>query len=273
MLYDLHSHTTCSDGSLTPQELVARASEQGVDVLAITDHDTVEAFRNLPPQSAAIRLIRGIEFSTQWQSTGIHVLGLDIDLASASIRAGVGFQTRARRERAARIGENLEKQGVPGALAGAEALAGGGYIGRPHFAQFLVDAGKARSLEDAFRKYVGDGKVGDVRQHWADLPQIVEWIRGANGVAVLAHPLKYKLTRTKLKRLLADFIAAGGEGLEVISGQQQPQQTAGMALLCRQMGLLASCGSDFHTPGPRWGELGVFAPLPAAVTPVWERFS
>ena len=102
MLYDLHSHTTCSDGSLTPQELVARASEQGVDVLAITDHDTVEAFRNLPPQSAAIRLIRGIEFSTQWQSTGIHVLGLDIDLASASIRAGVGFQTRARRERAAR---------------------------------------------------------------------------------------------------------------------------------------------------------------------------
>ena len=128
-------------------------------------------------------------------------------------------------------------------------------------------------MDDAFRKYVGDGKPGDVRQHWADLPQVVQWIRDAGGVAVLAHPLKYKLTRTKLKRLLAAFIQAGAQGMEVVSGQQNPQQTAGMAQACKQMNLLASCGSDFHQPDTHWGELGRFPALPPNVIPVWERFT
>ena len=119
---------------------------------------------------------------------------------------------------------------------------------------------------------MGDGKVGDVKQHWAELPQIIQWIRGAGGIAVLAHPLKYKLTRTKLKKLIEDFIKAGGQGIEVVSGQQQAQQTADLAQLCEQNKLLASCGSDFHMPGRPWAELGLFASLPANVTPVWERF-
>ena len=272
MLFDLHSHTRCSDGSLEPRELIARASEQGVDVLAITDHDTLDAYSGLSLKRDRIELIPGIEFSTQWESTGIHVLGLNIDPGSDAMQAGVRFQTEARRVRAHRIGEILEKKGIPDAFAGAEALAQGGYIGRPHFARYLVDCGRARTIEDAFRKYVGDGKPGDVRQHWADLPQVVQWIRDAGGVAVLAHPLKYKLTRTRLKRLLATFIKAGGEGMEVVSGKQNPQQTAGMGQLCEQMNLLASCGSDFHQPDTHWGELGRFPALPRNVTPVWEQF-
>ena len=272
MIFDLHSHTSFSDGALQPSELMARAMERQVTTLAITDHDTVDAYRHLPQDHGGIELVAGIEFSTQWQSTGIHVLGLNIDPGSAAIQAGVRFQTNARMQRARKIAEKLEKRGIENALAGAAELASGSYIGRPHFAQHVINVGKARDMHAAFKNYLGDGKAGDVRQHWAELAQIIEWIRDANGIAVLAHPLKCKLTRTRLKRLLADFIELGGEGMEVVSGQQTPQHTSGMVQVCVELGLLASCGSDFHGPGKRWAELGSFAPLPPRVTPVWERF-
>ena len=186
--------------------------------------------------------------------------------------AGVRFQTDARMQRARQISENLEKKGIDDAFAGAKKLANGSYIGRPHFAQHVINIGKARDMQAAFKQYLGDGKVGDVRQHWADLARIIEWIRDANGIAVLAHPLKYKLTRTKLKRFLADFIELGGEGMEVISGQQTVQQTSGMAQVCVELNLLASCGSDFHMPGKHWAELGAFSSLSPRLTPVWDRF-
>jgi len=276
MIFDLHCHTLLSDGALAPAELVARAAAMGVDVLAITDHDTLDAWPEARRATAslpgAIRLVPGIEFSTRWETIGIHVLGLNVDPASDAMEASVRYQTEARLERARRIGERLAKQGIAGAFDGAAALSAGGYIGRPQFARHLVAIGKAGSVEDAFRRYVGDSLVGDIRQHWANLPQVIEWIRAAGGVAVLAHPLKYKLTRSKLKRLLADFMRAGGEGLEVISGQQQLQQTASLAKLCEQLGLLASCGSDFHEPGNPWSELGRFRALPDYLAPVWERF-
>jgi predicted metal-dependent phosphoesterase TrpH len=273
VIIDLHSHSNCSDGALAPQELLARAVEQGVEALAITDHDTVDAFSQLKPGHGSLQLFAGVEFSTQWENTGIHVLGLNIDPGSAAIQAGVRYQTEARRERAQRIGEVLEKKGVPDAFTGAAALAQGDYIGRPHFARYVVNMGRARSIEDAFRKFMGDGKAGDIRQHWADLPQVVQWIRDAGGIAVLAHPLKYKLTRTKLKRLLTAFMQEGGQGMEVVSGQQNPQLTASMGQLCQQLKLLASCGSDFHQPGIHWAELGRFPALPRNVTPVWEKFA
>lgn len=272
MIFDLHSHTAFSDGVLSPRELVLRATENGVDVLAITDHDTVDAFQDLPPACEKITLVPGIEFSTQWESAGVHVLGLNIDPASDAISAGTRFQTDARAERAQRIGENLEKQGIEGAFAGASALSAGSYIGRPHFAQHLVNTGQSKSMQAAFKQYLGMGKAGDVRQHWAGLAQVIEWIRDANGIAVLAHPLKYKMTRTRLKRLLDRFIQAGGQGMEVVSGKQLPYQTAAMAQLCAEKNLLASCGSDFHMPDKVWAELGKFAPMPRSVTPVWDRF-
>jgi predicted metal-dependent phosphoesterase TrpH len=272
MIFDLHSHTTLSDGLLTPQELIVRAVEKQVDVLAITDHDTTDAYQELPGGHDQIKLIPGIEFSTQWENKGIHILGLNIDLGCDAIKTGVRFQTDARRERAVQIGERLKTKGIEDAFAGASKLSTSGYIGRPHFARHLINIGKAKSMQAAFKNYMGDGKVGDVRQHWAELNQIIQWIRDANGIAVLAHPLKYKLTRTKLKRLLGSFIEAGGQGMEVVSGLQQPQQTKSMADLCEQMNLLASCGSDFHGPDKCWAELGAFAPLPDCVTPVWDQF-
>ncbi len=272
MLFDLHSHTSFSDGTLSPRELVSRALEKGVDVLAITDHDTINAYQDLPDSYDNIEIVPGTEFSTHWQNNGVHVLGLNIDLQGDAIIAGTKYQTRARLDRARQIGEKLEKQGIENAFNGAREIANGAYIGRPHFAQHLINIGRVNSMQAAFKKYLGAGKAGDVKQHWADLPQIIKWIRDANGIAVLAHPLKYKLTNSKLKRLLDDFQQAGGEGVEVVSGQQLPHQTQYMARLCEQKNLLASCGSDFHMPGKHWAELGVFASLPANVTPVWDRF-
>ncbi len=181
-------------------------------------------------------------------------------------------RAHARLERAAQIADNLGRRGLHDCLAGATALAGEGAVGRPHFAQYLVDAGHVPSAEVAFKKYLGDGKAGDVRQHWAGLSEIIGWIRESGGIAVLAHPLKYRLTRSKLKRLLKDFIAAGGQGLEVVSGHQTEQQTRDMGRLCREMKLLASRGSDFHAPGAPWSELGRASALPDGVIPVWERF-
>lgn len=272
MIFDLHSHTLFSDGVLSPSELIQRAVENGVDTLAITDHDTVDAYRELSLSGERINLIAGIEFSTQWESTGIHVLGLNVDPHSDAILTGVRYQTDARLERAQRIARNLEKKGIKDSFNGASALSAGHYIGRPHFAQYLVNSGQVKSVQAAFKKYLGDGKAGDVRQHWADLPQIIKWIRDASGIAVLAHPLKYKLTRTRLKRLLDCFIREGGQGMEVVSGKQMPYQTAGMARLCEEKKLLASCGSDFHMPDRIWAELGGFTPLPRNVVPVWDRF-
>lgn len=272
MIFDLHSHTTFSDGKLSPQDLIARAIEKGVDVLSITDHDTVDAYQKPPELCAGIKLVAGIELSTQWNNTGIHVLGLNIDPVSDAMVAAAQFQTSARHDRARQIGANLEKQGIEGAFDGARKLTPGHYIGRPNFAQYLVNIGKVPSMQAAFKKYLGAGKVGDVKQHWAELPRVIQWIRDSGGIAVLAHPLKYKLTRTKLKRLLDVFIKAGGQGMEVVSGQQLPYQTAGMAELCKQKNLLASCGSDFHMPGKSWAELGRIASLPLDVTPVWDRF-
>ena len=272
MVFDLHSHTTFSDGGLSPAELIQRAVDCKVDTLAITDHDTVSAHHVLPDGSDRITIIPGIEYSTRWLSQGIHILGLNIDVKSSATAEGVAFQGNARKQRAQRIGEALESKDIPDAFTQAQKLAGEGVVCRPHFARFLVDSGVVGSRQEAFKKYLGDGKSCDVKQHWAEMSQIIAWIREAGGVAVLAHPLKYKLSGMKLKHLLDDFIGAGGEGLEVISGKQLAHYTTGLANLCQQKGLLASCGSDFHAPGLSWAELGSFAALPPKLEPVWSRF-
>lgn len=276
MIFDLHSHTNYSDGDLSPIELIARAVDMGVGTLAITDHDTIDGIQALFASASgafeSINLIAGIELSTHWKGTGIHALGLNIDPDSAAIEEATRIQMQARQVRAEQISDNLAKLGLKGALEGAQKVSGGRFIGRPHFAQWMVAQGIVKNMQAAFKQYLGHGKAGDVKQHWADLAQVIEWIRGAGGIAVLAHPLKYRLTRTRLKRFLNDFIEVGGQGMEVISGQQQAQETAGMADLCVERGLLASCGSDFHCPGKPWSELGRFAALPAKVTPVWDQF-
>jgi predicted metal-dependent phosphoesterase TrpH len=272
LIFDLHTHSNYSDGALSPADLVKRAIEKRVDVLAITDHDTIAACTVDAAAGQKIRLLNGVELSTRWENTGIHVVGLNFDAGNGAIQEAANRQTAARELRARQIAANLEKLGISNALEGAAAFAPGGYLGRPQFARHIVAIGKAKNLQVAFKQYLAPGKVGDVKKTWAELAQVISWIRAANGIAVLAHPLKYSLTSSKLQRLLQAFRQLGGQGMEVVCGQQTPDQTRTMGKLCEKLGLLASCGSDFHSPETHWAELGRFQPLPGGLKPVWEAF-
>jgi predicted metal-dependent phosphoesterase TrpH len=269
MKVDLHTHTSVSDGKISPSELVLEAESVGIDLLSITDHDTIKAYEGLQSgSSASVHLIPGIEFSTEWRKTGIHILGLNIRLDSDAIRAGIKIQTQARTTRAQRIADKLDKLGIEDSWE----IAGESVIGRPHFARFLVESGVVKNTGQAFDKYLGAGKTGDVRQFWAPYGEIIQWIRDADGTAVLAHPDKYKMSRTKLLSLLDDFQAAGGEAMEVITGNQSKDVTQKLSLMCQGKGLMASCGSDFHQPGQPWAQLGRVAPLPSDCKAIWESW-
>lgn len=273
MIVDLHTHTRCSDGSLAPDELLSDAQAARVDILAVTDHDTTAAYRELlRTPIAGLKLIPGIEFSTESDGYGIHVLGLNIDTECDAMRAAVGFQSAARAERAEQIAQRLDKLGIENALSGAQAKAGSGAIGRPHFAQYMVDIGFVKSLEQAFKRYLGPGKLGDVKQMWASLPQIIEWIRDSKGTAVLAHPAKYKMTRSRRQRLIGTFAASGGQGLEVVSGRQDPELSASLAGEAATHGLAASLGSDFHHRNQPWASLGMPLRLPPNCRPIWDEW-
>lgn len=272
---DLHCHTLASDGNLTPEQLCQRAVELRIDLLAITDHDTAAGYRQardyLRIQPLPFQLVPAAEFSSVWRNINVHVIGLGIDVDHPAALEAFAFLRAARLQRAEMIGHNLDKLRMPGTCAGALALAGDSQIGRPHFARFMVEKGYVNSVDAAFNRYLGSGKTGDVKAVWPELEQVITWIRAAGGVAVLAHPLKYKLTATKLRLLIAEFKAAGGEAMEVVTGRQQNDWSF-LAELSRLNGLEASQGSDFHGIGLGWGDLGGIAPMPAGCTPVWRRW-
>ncbi len=271
MIFDLHTHTSASDGVLSPRELVTQAQLANVAVLAITDHDTLAGYQQASSlELGTMQLIPGIELSAQWHTTGVHVVGLNVDPNSYSLRQIIATQQRARRARAVTIAERLAKRGLGDLFEQANQVAELGNIGRPHFAQVLVNNGLVRTFSEAFNKYLGNGKIGDVPSTWLPLDEIVQGIRDAGGVAVLAHPDKYAVTQSKLVRLIDDFLAAGGQALEVISGRQTASRTRELGALCSQKGLHASCGSDFHKPGQSWADLGRHGLLPDNCRPVWD---
>lgn len=273
MIYDLHCHSDLSDGELSPAELVQRAHDNGVSFLSITDHDSLAVYRS-PALSvpAGLTLVPGIELSTQWRGRGIHIVGLNVDPFNETLVAGALAQQQVRVQRAGKIAQRLERAGHSGALARATELANGNAIGRPHFATFLVEIGAVKTSKAAFRKYLGTGKTGDVRRDWATMDEVVNWIDGAGGVAVIAHPAHYKLTNTRLRELVDDFQAMGGRGIEVVSGSQTLDTTQKLAKIANEKGLFASCGSDFHRPAASWSDLGRFPSLPDTCTPVWHAW-
>jgi len=271
MQVDLHTHTNASDGTLSPAELVRDAHAAGVQMLAITDHDTVAGLDSLAlPLPDGLRLIPGIELSANWRNTAIHIVGLNIDPDDSNLRAGIAQQHRARTERAAIIAERLEKVGFTDVLAGAQREAGRELVGRPHFARYLVSSGQIKDVNTAFKRHLGRGKRGDVRDGWPEIATVINWIHTAGGAAVLAHPAKHKLTNLRLEELCRDFVTAGGDALEVISGFQNMSLTQKLARLANRHGLQASVGSDFHMPGQPWARLGCVPQLPSDSRPVWR---
>ena len=278
MKVDLHCHSTASDGVLAPAEVVARAHGRGVELLALTDHDTLEGLDEArhAADGLGLRLVNGVELSCTWGGATIHVLGYAFATDAPALRQAIAELHQGRWLRAEEIDRRLAAKGMPGALEGArEVQQGLGDSGnapaRPHFAEFLVRAGHVRDHAEAFRKWLGSGKLGDVKQHWPTLEQAVGTLKSAGAWISLAHPWQYDFTRSKRRRLVADFIAAGGHALEVVNGLQPAEQVGGLAILAREFGMLASVGSDFHAPGD-WSELGMYRPLPEDLSPLGERF-
>lgn len=272
--YDLHSHSTASDGSLTPLELIARAIDQGVDVLALTDHDGTEGI--VEAQQAAnttdLLLIPGVEISVTWGATTVHILGLNVDINNSTLHQGLASLRDYRIGRAEEIAQRLDKAGIVGALDGARKYASDVMLGRLHFAKFLVEGGYAKDISAVFKRYLVRNKPGYVPGKWVSLDSAVNWIKDAGGQAIIAHPARYRMTATKLRRLIAEFKEAGGVGVEVVSGRQHPEEVKTLARLSVQFEMFASCGSDFHTPDNSWVELGKLPPLPQNCTPIWQAF-
>jgi hypothetical protein len=272
--YDLHSHSRASDGSLTATELVLRAQAAGVDVLALTDHDSIDGLAEARMAAAGtpLRLIAGVEISVTWNAQTVHIVGLNVDPDNVAFRAGLDSLQGFRDWRAEEIGRRLDKAGIPGAYAGARRLASGRIVSRTHFAHFLVEHGRARTVREVFKKFLVNNKPGYVPGEWASLEQALGWIRGAGGEAVVAHPARYPLTATKLRRLLGEFKECGGAAIEVVSGSHSSDDMLHMAGVARTLGLRASRGSDYHGPENPWVELGRIPMLPEGCIPVWQEW-
>jgi predicted metal-dependent phosphoesterase TrpH len=271
-LYDLHCHSTASDGALSPTELVQRANQQGVTSLALTDHDTTAGLTEarLCAADTGVKLIPGIELSTNWQDKCFHIVGLGIDPTYAPLAEATCNLQRIRLERAQKIALKLEKNRIPGALEAVINAAGDGMITRTHFADFLLSQNHVSSQQEAFDRYLAKGKPAYVATSWAELDLAVNWITGSGGVAVLAHPLRYKLTANWMKRLLAAFKEAGGQAIEVITARNNADEIRVVADYAVRFDLAGSMGSDFHSTTNQWVELGRLAPLPKNIKPVWE---
>ncbi|MFT5838152.1 MAG: putative metal-dependent phosphoesterase TrpH [Flavobacteriales bacterium] len=273
MKIDLHSHTHYSDGHLSPKELIDRAHNMQVNVLAITDHDTVdgiqEAMDYQSVQKRSMQIMSGVEISTSWHNFDIHILGLNVDHNNAQFLARLDQQSKERDRRAQQMSDKLAKVGIENVFEDAKTLAGKGQITRAHFARVLVERRVVKDFEAVFKKYLGKGKKAHVKPQWIVIEEAVTWIQDAGGKAVLAHPGHYDMTTKWLKRLVAEFANAGGDGMEVVHSHLTPERKKMLADIASEHNLQASSGSDFHYPN-RWTELGKNLKLPEQLVPIWN---
>lgn len=270
---DLHSHSTHSDGTLSPEALVARAADRGLKVLALTDHDVTSglAAAQAAAASCGITLVNGVEISVTWRGHTIHVVGLGIDPDDETLQAGLAATRAGRQRRAARMAEAFDGLGIAGTAEGARELAGNGEISRTHFARFLVKVGAVKNMQSAFTRYLGAGQPCFIPHEWAGLENAVNWIRGSGGSAVIAHPGRYDLDTQEMRGLIGEFRDYGGAALEVNTSSHKPHECAAFAAHAKAFGLAASAGSDFHSPEESYHDLGSLPPLPPGVTPVWQQ--
>jgi predicted metal-dependent phosphoesterase TrpH len=275
LCYDLHSHSTASDGTLSPTQLVAKAYRSGVDVLALTDHDSTAglAEAKLEADKAGVRLVSGVEISATWRRQTIHIVGLNIDPENQVLQQGLNGLREFRDWRAEEIARRLEKSGVEGAYKGAMGYSKGAIISRTHFAHFLVAHGYANSIRDVFKHYLVRNKPGYVSGQWAALEDVRGWVTQAGGQAVIAHPARYNLSATKMRNLIGEFQECGGDGFEVVSGSHNRNDCYSMAGHAQRFGLHASCGSDYHGPENTWVRLGKLMEFPPGCMPIWQSDS
>ena len=271
---DLHCHSSISDGLLAPAELVCRAHVNGVELLALTDHDELDGLAEARATADALglRFVDGVEISVSWgNDQTLHIVGLGVDPSYAVLDVGLAELRSGRDARAMRMAAELDKVGIHGAYEGAlRYVSNPALVGRSHFARYIVESGYARDVKSVFDHWLAKDKPGYVSHHWTTLETALRWIREAGGVAVIAHPGRYRITKGELRRLLGEFRDLGGEGIEVQSGSHSEEETLTMARYAREFGFLASRGSDFHGPGESRIDLGKLPALPEGLRPVWE---
>ncbi|AVO40255.1 3',5'-nucleoside bisphosphate phosphatase [Simplicispira suum] len=270
---DLHCHSVVSDGTLTPELLAARAHANGVDLWALTDHDEVggQARALAAAQALGMAYLSGVEISVTFAGTTVHIVGLGFDPTNPQMVQGLAATRGGRNERARDMAEQLAAVGIAGAYEGALRYVGNPeLVSRTHFARFLVETGVCRDTSEVFRKYLIEGRPGYVPHRWASLGDAVRWITQAGGVAVIAHPARYKFTANEEFALFSEFQQHGGRGVEVVTGSHSASEAARYADLARELGLAASRGSDFHSPDESHTDLGKLPPLPADLTPAWD---
>ncbi len=275
--FDLHNHSTSSDGLLSPTQLIELAARTGCDAIALTDHDTTAGLEEAAAaaQRLGVGFVPGVEISVTWGDTTLHVVGLGIDPAAGGMVDGLESIRSGRCERAGRMEAELARLGIPETFAGALALADGNEtkLSRTHFARHLVERGAVKDTQAAFDKYLAKGKPAYVPHQWAELGEAIRWIVESGGTAVLAHPGRYGLKPWARGELLEQFRRLGGEAIEVVTGSHRPEQYATWRRLAEEHGFLASRGADYHGPGESPVEPGRLPPLPASLVPVWSKWA
>ncbi|MBL8480332.1 MAG: PHP domain-containing protein [Sterolibacteriaceae bacterium] len=272
---DLHCHSTVSDGLLAPADLIRRADANGVELLALTDHDElgglVEA--RAAADEVGLGFVAGVEVSISWgDDQTVHIVGLGIDPTNPALGEGLRQIRSGRDARAGLMAEELDKVGIHGAYEGALRYAGNpALVSRSHFARFIVEQGHAKDTKSVFDYWLAKGKPGYVSHTWATIEDALNWIVGAGGIAVIAHPGRYRLSRTERRELFGAFKDLGGRGIEVLSGSQKDEEVSEFARIAREFGFLASRASDFHGPGESWIDLGRLPDLPDNLVPVWSQ--
>ncbi|MCM2288816.1 MAG: PHP domain-containing protein [Sulfuritalea sp.] len=273
---DLHCHSTVSDGLLAPADLVRRAHGNGVELLALTDHDELGglAEARAAADELSLRFVDGVEVSISWgDDQTVHIVGLAIDPANPALAEGLRQVRSGRDARAASMAAELDKAGIHGAYEGALRHAGNpALVSRSHFARYIVEQGHAKDVKSVFDYWLAKGKPGYVEHSWASLEDALGWIVGAGGIGVIAHPGRYRLSRTERHELFGAFKELGGRGIEVLSGAHKDDEVREFSRIAREFGFLASRASDFHGPGESWIDLGKMPDLPADLTPVWTQF-
>ncbi len=271
-MIDLHTHSTASDGSYTPSELVSLAVQQGINRLALTDHDTVDGLSEAEAACHAhsITFVPGVELSVRWRSRTLHIVGLSIDPLEPDLQASISDAKQIRIARAREIGSRLEKAGISEAYRHTRDQADTELLGRFHFAKMLVSRGYAKDFRQVFKRYMVQGKPGYAPAEWMDMQTAVDIIHRAGGVAVMAHPARYSLSSGQLRKALEKFKSAGGDAMEVVSGNCNTREAENMARLANDTQLAGSIGSDFHGPEKSWISLGRLSQLPASCVPIWQ---
>lgn len=269
---DLHSHSTVSDGTLSPTELIQRAHENDVKMFALTDHDATEGLKEaaIAADKVGMLFVPGIELSVTWSHQTIHIVGLGINPDDETLNKGLMVLREFRSRRGEDIAQKLEKAGLDKPLEGAKKFANGEILSRTHFARYLVEQGRAKDIRQVFKRFLVKGKPGYVAGKWASLEDALAWIHGAGGMAVIAHPARYKISATRMRQLIVEFKELGGIGFEAISGSHSPDEEQRMARLADQFDLYISKGSDFHSPENIYRELGALQDIPQGSIPIWH---